>query len=191
MFPDFVKPKRNDFSQTCQEQSGRLRFQFALCTLDDLRYNGCDMIYLLIIPLITLFVVINLIIGCYVMIRLGYGPPNWQTALNLIVRLTTLQDCLNGARDWLEQKAPWADKFLERLHVPKPIVIVDTTPVEEDEEEEEPVEEHADEEASNEEASNGEVADVPVEEHPSCNPVVAELLQQQGHITDKESDDKA
>ena len=147
------------------------------------------MIYLLLIPLITLFVVINLIIGCYVMIRLGYGPPNWQTALNLIVRLTTLQDCLNGARDWLEQKAPWADKFLERLHVPKPIVIVDTTPVEE--EEEEPVEEHADEEVNNEEASNEEVGDVPVEDEQLYDPMVTKLLQQQGRIADKESNDKA
>ena len=87
-----------------------------------------------------LLAVFNFVLGCCLMIRLGYGPPNWQTALNLIIRLTTLQDFLNAVRDWLEQKAPWADRLFERLHVPKPIVIIDTTP-EEDEEEEEVEEE--------------------------------------------------
>ena len=85
-----------------------------------------------LIPLCTLFVVINVIIVCYFMIRLGYGPPNWQTALNLVVPLTKLQDHLNSWRDWIDKKARWADKLLCRMHVPKPIVIVDTTPTEEE-----------------------------------------------------------
>jgi len=89
-----------------------------------------------LIPLCALFAVINVIIVCYFLIRLGYGPPNWQTALNLVVPLTTFQDCLNSGRDWIDSKAPWADKLLNRLHVPKPIVIVDTTPIEEEEPEE-------------------------------------------------------
>ena len=97
-------------------------------------------------PIAALFMVINFIAGCYVMIRLGYGPPNWQTALNQVVRLTTLQDQLNRGRNWLDKKAPWADKFLNRLNVPKPIVIVDTTP-EEEEEEEEPERKMSDEAA--------------------------------------------
>ena len=76
-------------------------------------------------PFVALLMVTNLIVGCYVAILLGYGPPNWQTALNLVVRLTTFQNNLNDGRDWLDKKAPWADKLLNRLNVPKPIVIVD------------------------------------------------------------------
>jgi len=90
--------------------------------------------WFLLIPVATLFVAINIIIGCYVTIRLGYGPPDWKTALNLVVRLTTLQDRLNAGRDWLGKKAPWVDKLLDRLCVPKPIMIVDTPEPEEDEE---------------------------------------------------------
>ena len=86
---------------------------------------------LLFIPAAALFMAINVILGCYVAILLGYGPPNWQTALNQVVRITTFQNCLNAGRDWLGEKAPWADQFLDRLRVPKPIVIVDTTPEEE------------------------------------------------------------
>lgn len=76
-------------------------------------------------PLVALFMVINVIIGCYVMIRLGYGPPHWVIALNLVIRVTTFQDCLNAGRDWLEQKAPWTTKLFLRLHIPKPIILVD------------------------------------------------------------------
>jgi len=90
------------------------------------------MTWLLLIPAAALFMVINVIVGCYVAIRLGYGPPDWKTALNLVVRLTTLQDRLNAGRDWLDKKAPWTDKLLDRLHVPRPIVIVDV-PEEEEE----------------------------------------------------------
>ena len=78
-------------------------------------------------PFVGLFVLLNVIVGCYVAIRLGYGPPNWQTALNLVVSLTSFQDGLNAWRDWIDRKAPWADKLLTRLHVPKPIMIVDTS----------------------------------------------------------------
>jgi hypothetical protein len=81
--------------------------------------------WLLLIPVAALFVAINIIVGCYAAIRLGYGPPDWRTALNLVVRITTLQDRLNASRDWLDKKAPWADKLLDRLRVPKPIIIVD------------------------------------------------------------------
>ena len=91
--------------------------------------------WLLIIPAATLFMAINVIVGCYVAIRLGYGPPDWKTALNLVVRLTTLQDRLNAGRDWLDKKAPWANKLLDRLHVPRPIVIVEVPEPEKEEEE--------------------------------------------------------
>ena len=95
-------------------------------------YNGYRMVMtLLLMFALSLFMVINTIIVCIVAIRLGYGPPNWQTALNLVVRVTTLQDQLNKGRYWLDQKARWADKLLHRLHVPKPIIIVYT--LEEDE----------------------------------------------------------
>jgi hypothetical protein len=106
---------------------------------------------------------INVIIVCYIMIRLGYGPPNWQTALNLIVPLTTLQDRLNDGRTWLDKKAPWSDKLLNRLHVPKPIMIIDTSPIEEEEEEpeEEMLDEVVDEQSGNEQAN--ELAYVQVE----------------------------
>ncbi|MCL2711438.1 MAG: hypothetical protein FWE95_11210 [Planctomycetaceae bacterium] len=90
--------------------------------------------WLLLIPVAALFVATNIIIGCYVAIRLGYGPPDWKTALNLVVRVTTLQDRLNASRDWLDKKAPWADKLLVRLGVPKPIIIVDAPEPEEEEE---------------------------------------------------------
>jgi len=100
----------------------------------------------------VLFMVMNIAAACYAAIRLGYGPPNWQSALNLIVRLTTLQNCLNAGRDWLDEKAPWAEKYLNRLGIPKPIIIVDTTP-----EEEEPEEEEINEaEKNNGEKNNGE-----------------------------------
>ena len=79
-----------------------------------------------LMPFVALFMVINIILGCYVAIRLGYGPPNWQTALNLVVPLTTLQDCLNDGRAWLEKKTPKIDKLLTKLHVPKPIIFIDT-----------------------------------------------------------------
>ena len=95
--------------------------------------------------------VINMIAGCYLAIRLGYGPPNWQTALNLVVRLTTFQDYLNEGRDWLDKKAPWADKLLNRLHVPKPITIIEI--VDED-----------DRESSEHEGQNEELAAIPIEE---------------------------
>ena len=76
--------------------------------------------------------VVNIAVGCYAAVRLGYGPPNWQSALNLIVRLTTLQNSLNAGRDWLDKKAPWTEKYFDKLRIPKPIIIVDTTPVEEE-----------------------------------------------------------
>ena len=114
--------------------------------LVDFHYNGCVMIAsFLLILVAALFVAVNVVMGCYLAIRFGYGPPNWQTALNLVVRLTTFQNCLNDGRDWLDKKAPWMDQFLNRLHVPKPIIIVDTTPEEEpdgerEEESDEPTE---------------------------------------------------
>jgi len=86
---------------------------------------GAMIAWILTLLVAALFMVINVIIGCYVAIRLGYGPPDWKTALNLVVRLTTLQDRLNAGRDWLDRKAPWTDKFLDYLNVPRPIIIVD------------------------------------------------------------------
>ena len=80
--------------------------------------------FLVLMPIVALFTVINIAVGCYLTIRLGFGPPNWQTALNLVVPVTTLQDWLNEGRAWLDMRAPWADKFLDRLHIPKPIIIV-------------------------------------------------------------------
>jgi len=79
---------------------------------------------ILSIPFLFLFMAINVVAGCYLAIRLGYGPPNWQTALNLVVRLTTLQDHLNEGRAWIDNKAPWADQFLNRLRVPKPLIFI-------------------------------------------------------------------
>ena len=92
---------------------------------------------LLFVPAAILFMAINIILGCYIAIRLGYGPPNWQTALNQVVSLTTLQRYLNAGREWLERKVPKVDQFLTRLNVPKPITIIDTTQAEEGEEAEE------------------------------------------------------
>ena len=92
----------------------------------DLCYNKRDMItWLLLIPAATLFMAINVILGCYLFVRLGYGPPDWKTTLNLVVRVVVFQDRLNQGRDWLEKKAPWTDTFLDRLCVPKPIIIVE------------------------------------------------------------------
>jgi len=103
------------------------------------------------------FIVINTIIGCYAAIRLGYGPPNWQTALNLVVPLTRLQDCLNWCRDWLEAKIPMTTKLFDRLRIPRPIIIVDTTPLE-DEDDDEQVEEQMETEEP-----PGEMPEVPEE----------------------------
>jgi hypothetical protein len=83
-------------------------------------------------PVVALFMAINIIIGCYAAIRLGYGPPNWQTALNQVVRLTTFQHYLNEGRYWLERKAPWTEKFFNRFHIPKPIIFVDVSVLEEE-----------------------------------------------------------
>ena len=93
-------------------------------------------------PVIAVFMVINIILGCYVAIRLGYGPPNWQKALNLIIPLTTLQDGINDGRDWFEARYPWAVKYLSRLNIPKPTIFIDVTAPEEGTEEDNvPVEE--------------------------------------------------
>ena len=108
----------------------------------------------LLVPLVALFMAINVILGCYVAIQFGFGPPNWQTALNQIVPLTTLQDYLSDGRDWLGKKVPKADGLFNRLRVPKPIVFIDTTVVAEEEEisDEEP------------EVQAEESSDVPAEE---------------------------
>ena len=87
----------------------------------------------LLMPIVALLMVTNIILACYVAIRLGYGPPNWQEALNLIIPLTTLQDHLNEGRDWLEEKAPWTERYISRLHLPRPIIFIDTSVIEEDE----------------------------------------------------------
>ena len=123
------------------------------------------MTWLLFIPAATLFMVINVIIGCYVAIRLGYGPPDWKAALNLVVRLTTLQDRLNAGRDWLDVKAPWANKVLDRLHVPRPIIIVDVP--EEEEEETEKTDETSglDDEIGEFSGENNAIDEAPVEQN--------------------------
>ena len=112
--------------------------------LCDFRYNERSMFKtLLFLSAAALLTAINITLGCFIAIRLGYGPPNWQTALNLLVRLTTLQDYLNAGREWLEKKVPKVDKLLTRLPIPKPIIIIDTSPIEEEEEEEEEVKEES------------------------------------------------
>jgi hypothetical protein len=98
---------------------------------------GGNMVTLLLMPIIGLFVAINILLGCYVAIRLGYGPPHWVYALNLVVRVTTFQNWLNAARTWLEEKIPRTEKLFTRLRVPKPIIIVDVTLPEEGSKEEE------------------------------------------------------
>ena len=108
----------------------------------------------LLMPFVALFMVFNIILGCCAAIRLGYGPPNWQTALNQVVLLTTFQDSLNDGRDWLEKNAPWTEKYLNRLRIPKPIIFVDVTVALEEAEQEdenvpdEEVASEADDEAS-------------------------------------------
>jgi diguanylate cyclase (GGDEF)-like protein len=79
----------------------------------------------LLMPAVALFMIANVLVACYFAIQFGYGPPDWRTALNLVVRLTTLQKRLNAGREWIDQKAPWLDKLLDRVHVPKPIVMVE------------------------------------------------------------------
>jgi len=99
-----------------------------------------------LLPFIALCMVINTIIACYVAIRLGYGPPHWVYALNLLVPVTSVQNWLNAARNWLEEKIPRIEKIFARLQVPKPIVIVDVTLPEEGTqvEEDEPTTESSD-----------------------------------------------
>ena len=97
-----------------------------------------------------LFMAVNIVAACYVVIRMGYGPPNWQSALNLVVRLTTLQDCLNEARDWLEEKYPRSKQLFDRLKIPKPIIIVDTTPLDDEPPNDEPIDDEPIEEEDKE-----------------------------------------
>ena len=111
------------------------------------------------VPLVVLFMAVNIIFGCYVTIRLGYGPPNWQTALNQVVPLTTLQDYLNESRGWIEKKAPKIENLLQRWHVPKPIIFIDTTVQEEEDE----IDAEVPEEQTEEESADAPVEDVPNE----------------------------
>ena len=127
--------------------------------LSDFRYNSSSMKTFLFIVAAFVFMVVNIVVACYVAIRLGYGPPNWQSALNLIVRLTTLQNYLNAGRDWLDKKAPWTEKYFDKLRIPKPIIIVDTTPEPEEPEAEAINGEWTEEQ--DEESSDKQVGDVP------------------------------
>ena len=126
------------------------------CAKADIMVRCMAMLFLFM-PLVALLMAINVILGCYVAILLGYGPPNWQTALNQVVALTTLQDDLNKGRNWLEKKAPKIDALLNRWHAPKPIIFIDVTVVDDEEEidNEEP-------EEQTEELSDA--SDVPTEE---------------------------
>ena len=140
--------------------------------LRNFRYNSGRMLKLLLfIPAVALFMAINIVLGCYIAIRLGYGPPNWQTALNQVVRLTTLQNYLNAGRAWLEKKVPKVDQFLARLHVPKPIMIIDTSYVEDEEVEEE-------DEIMAVEGDSNEVSDEATEEDETTEEAMADGSQQ-------------
>jgi hypothetical protein len=114
--------------------------------------------WFVLMPILALFILINVIIGCYVAICLGFGPPNWQTALNLVVPLTTLQSYYNDWRDWLDEKAPKIANLLNRCHVPKQIMLVDPSLPEVPEPEEEYVEE-AEETGDGESETDEEPAD--------------------------------
>ena len=138
---------------------GNAKFPVSPIFRFNFRYNGyCMITWLLLLPAAALFMAINVIVGCYVAIRFGYGPPDWKTALNLVVRVTTLQDRLNAGRDWLDKKAPWADKFLNRLHVPRPIVIVEV-PEEEENKEDETEQNNESNEVSSETSKAGEAGE--------------------------------
>ena len=41
---------------------------------------------------LTLLVLANILLGCYVAILHGYGPPDWKTALSLVLDIDRLQD---------------------------------------------------------------------------------------------------
>jgi len=157
-----------------RKESGKVKWRLGAVFpfFSDFRYNSGSMVTLfLLMPFVALFMVINIILGCYLAIRLGFGPPNWQKALNQVAPLTTLQDWLNDGRDWLEEKAPWAVKYLNRLHLPKPLIFVDVTAPEEGTEKEEEnvlVEEAASE--TDDEASANQ-ADKPPENQADGTPV--------------------
>ena len=129
-------------------------------------------------PFVTLFMVINIIIGCYAAIRLGYGPPNWQTAFNQVIRLKTFQDCLNEGRDWLEKKAPWTEKLFNRLRIPKPIIFVDVSimeeEVEETEEEAEKLEENEENGTDNNIDENKDAVKEETVKEETANEIVSE-----------------
>jgi len=140
------------------------------------RYNSGSMItWLLLLLAVALFTAVNIIIGCYVAIRLGYGPPDWKTALNLVVPVTALQDSLNAGRDYLEKKAPWADRLLVRWRVPRPIIIV--VPTVEKEEDEEIDENGENGEVNDEQADAGVVTDSAITQNGSFSGIaVGEIL---------------
>jgi diguanylate cyclase (GGDEF)-like protein len=66
----------------------------------------------------------NIIAGCCLAMHFGYGPPDWKHGLNLIVKLTDLQQYINTARQRIVAKYPAAKKIFERLHIPEEIEIV-------------------------------------------------------------------
>ncbi len=46
---------------------------------------------LLLFFFLSLLVLANILFGCYIAIRLGYGPPDWKTALGMVVDIEKLQ----------------------------------------------------------------------------------------------------
>jgi diguanylate cyclase (GGDEF)-like protein len=73
---------------------------------------------------ITLFMTVNIVVGCLVAIQLGYGPPDWKIALNLVIKLTVIQKYLNQSRRWVDQKSPAVAKLLTQIHVPEVFELV-------------------------------------------------------------------
>ncbi|GHT14473.1 hypothetical protein FACS1894170_11510 [Planctomycetales bacterium] len=78
----------------------------------------------ILMPAICLFMLTNIIAGCYLAMHFGYGPPDWKHGLNLVVKLTDLQQYLNAARQRIIAKYPAAAKIFKQLHVPEKIELV-------------------------------------------------------------------
>ncbi|MDR3182245.1 MAG: diguanylate cyclase [Planctomycetaceae bacterium] len=78
----------------------------------------------ILMPAVCLFMLTNILAGCFLAVHFGYGPPDWKRGLNLLVRLTVLQKKYNALRKKIVEKYPASEKAFKLLRVPEKISLV-------------------------------------------------------------------
>ncbi|MDR3233475.1 MAG: diguanylate cyclase [Planctomycetaceae bacterium] len=78
----------------------------------------------ILMPVVCLVMVTNIIAGCLLAIHFGYGPPDWKLGLNLVVRLSDLQNRCNAVRKLVNERYPVSEKYFTLLHIPNQISLV-------------------------------------------------------------------